>query len=61
MAEKGNQGAANRQPIAPNESRRSEADVRFDLKRRLEAAVEGDPERLRAIARARRNKSGRRA
>jgi hypothetical protein len=56
MAEKGNQGADNRQAIAPNKSPRDAADVRFDLKRKLEAAVEGDPRRLRAIARARRNK-----
>ena len=36
-----------------------EADYVFDLKRKLEAAVEGDPERLRAITRARRNKGTR--
>ena len=48
--------AANRRPIEQNEPRRHEADYAFDLKRKLEAAVEGDPKRLRAIARARRNK-----
>jgi hypothetical protein len=56
MAEKENQGPAHGQPMAPNEPPRSEADFRFAVKRKLEAAVEGDPERLRAIARARRNK-----
>ena len=51
--------AANRRPAEQNEPPRREADFRFDLKRRLEAAVEGDPKRLRAVARARRNKGDR--
>jgi hypothetical protein len=37
------------------------ADYAFDPRRRLEAAVEGDPVRLRAIARARWNKRSPRA
>lgn len=56
MADTPELAAANRRPIEQNEPRRHEADYAFDLKRKLEAAVEGDPKRLRAIARARRNK-----
>ena len=57
MAEKRRPGAADPRLTEQDTSARH-ADYAFKLKRRLEAAVEGDPERLRAVARARRNKRG---
>jgi hypothetical protein len=56
MAEKRHRAAADRRLAEENQRLRAERDYVFDPKRKLEAGVEGDPERLRAIARARRNK-----
>jgi hypothetical protein len=55
VAEKSRPASADPRLTDQNASARH-AGYAFDLKRELEAAVEGDPERLRAIARARRNK-----
>jgi hypothetical protein len=55
VAEKRRPAAADPRLTEQDASAR-QADYAFDLKRRLEAAVEGDPGRFRAIARARRNK-----
>jgi hypothetical protein len=60
VAEKRGVAAADPRLLEQNASARH-AGYAFDLKRRLEAAVEGDPERLRAMARARRNKRSPRA
>jgi hypothetical protein len=60
VAERRRPPAVDSRPIGQTASARH-AGYAFELKRRLEAAVEGDPERLRAVARARRNKRGPRA
>jgi hypothetical protein len=51
--------AANRRLTEENERLRRELGYVFDPRGKLAAGVEGDPERLRQIARARRNKGGR--